>query len=67
MGIEYIQWEYNSTHDGNRIYTMGIQLNPRLEYYLHNGNIIQPMMGIEDLQWEYNLTRDGNRLYTMGI
>ena len=24
MGIEYVQWEYNRTHNGNRICTMGI-------------------------------------------
>ena len=24
MGIEYLQWEYNRTHNGNRIFTMGI-------------------------------------------
>ena len=24
MGIEYLQWEYCITHDGNRIFTMGL-------------------------------------------
>ena len=24
MGIEYLQWKYNRTHNGNRIFTMGI-------------------------------------------
>ena len=24
MGIEYVQWEYNRTHNGNRICTMRI-------------------------------------------
>ena len=52
MGIEDIQWEYNSTHDGGK-YTYG--------------NMTQTMMGIEDIQWEYNSNHNGNGRYTMGI
>ena len=32
MGIEYLQWKYNRTHNGNRIFTMGRLYNPRWEY-----------------------------------
>ena len=39
-GIEYLQWEYCTTHDGNRI--------------VNNGNITEHTMGIEYLQWECN-------------
>ena len=60
MGIEYLQWEYNRTHNGNRTeHTMGKEYL-QWEYCItHDGK--------NNLQWEYNKTHNGNTIFTMGI
>ena len=40
MGIDYLQWEYSRTHNGNKTFTMGTLHNPCWEYNIYNGNIV---------------------------
>ena len=57
MGIEYLQREYNRTHNGNRIFTMGNLTKHMMLNIFILGNTVYPMMGIH---YNDKTTQNGN-------